>query len=358
MYRGGAALCSLCVVAAPLFGSGPSAAKGAAAARVPHLGSEVFRLTQEAGRARLRYERGLRAAQEQRLQADNAAQLLRGQRIVAGALHDDAGALARAQYRTGGFAVPAGAAAAEDPFELLDIQSAETGRRTLLARMLTEADDRSRSLAAQEETSAASWRALEADAGRLGEEKRAAEDRLANARSELDGMAESAVRTGSCVPMDRSSVQGGVEDPDAGRPGAEISPSGWTRPVVSYELSAGFGGTGANWQGGHTGQDFAVPIGTPVRAVGAGTVVAAGCGGAFGMSLVVRHDNGWYSQYAHLSAVFVSPGHRVRAGEWIGLSGTTGNSTGPHLHFEIRTTPEFGSAVEPLEWLRSRGVHV
>ncbi len=132
----------------------------------------------------------------------------------------------------------------------------------------------------------------------------------------------------------------------------------WTRPVASYELSAGFGGAGSHWANGHTGQDFAVPVGTPVRAIGAGTVVSVGCGDAFGISAVIRHRGGWYSQYAHLSALYVAPGKRVRTGEWIALSGSTGNSTGPHLHFEVRKGPEYGTAVDPVAWLRERGVRL
>ncbi|MBZ4323195.1 M23 family metallopeptidase [Streptomyces sp. SCA2-4] len=167
-------------------------------------------------------------------------------------------------------------------------------------------------------------------------------------------MAAADVAEGRCRIADRDAL-----DPDAGdRPDGEPSRRAWTRPVLGYRLSAGFGGSGANWSGTHTGQDFAVPTGTPVRSVGPGTVVAAGCGGPFGISMVIRHPGGWYSQYAHLAAPFVGPGRVVRPGEWIGLSGTTGNSTGPHLHFEVRTSPEFGSAVDPVEWLRRRGVGV
>ncbi len=118
--------------------------------------------------------------------------------------------------------------------------------------------------------------------------------------------------------------------------------------MESYELSAPFGGEGTRWADGHTGQDFAVPVGTSVRAVGGGKVASVTCGDGFGISLVLRHRNGLYSQYAHLSAAMVRPGQRVRPGERIGLSGNTGNSTGPHLHFEVRRTPDLGSSVDPV----------
>jgi murein DD-endopeptidase MepM/ murein hydrolase activator NlpD len=79
-------------------------------------------------------------------------------------------------------------------------------------------------------------------------------------------------------------------------------------------------------------------------------------GGAFGIAVVLAHDGGYYTQYAHLAAVTVDQGDRVATGQWIGQSGSTGNSTGPHLHFEVRVTPQLGSSVDPVPWLASRGV--
>ncbi|MFF3750667.1 M23 family metallopeptidase [Streptomyces sp. NPDC002018] len=137
----------------------------------------------------------------------------------------------------------------------------------------------------------------------------------------------------------------------------------WTDPVVKYTLSATFGRGGSMWAAKHSGQDFAVPLGTPVRVVHSGTVVkagpyGAGDGPAYGNAIVVKHANGTYSQYAHLSKIKVYVGQQVRTGQQIGLSGNTGNSSGPHLHFEIRTTPNYGSAVNPVNFLRSVGVKV
>ncbi|QGV82700.1 M23 family metallopeptidase [Streptomyces ficellus] len=147
-------------------------------------------------------------------------------------------------------------------------------------------------------------------------------------------------------------VHGGPRRPAAGAARA------WVAPVEEYVLSAGFHRAGAHWARRHTGQDFAVPVGTLVRAVGAGRVQSVACGGAFGIEVVVRHAGGWYSQYAHLAAPRVSPGQPVAAGQPIGWSGNTGNSTGPHLHFEIRLTPHMGAAVDPVRWLREHGVRL
>ncbi|MET7275434.1 transglycosylase family protein [Streptomyces flaveolus] len=117
--------------------------------------------------------------------------------------------------------------------------------------------------------------------------------------------------------------------------------------------------TGSSWSKGyHTGVDFPVPTGTSVKAVAAGRVVSAGWGGSYGYEVVVRHADGRYSQYAHLSAISVKDGQSVGAGQRIGRSGSTGNVTGPHLHFEVRTGPGFGSDVDPLAYLRAGGVRI
>ncbi|MFH0175349.1 M23 family metallopeptidase [Streptomyces cacaoi] len=132
----------------------------------------------------------------------------------------------------------------------------------------------------------------------------------------------------------------------------------WTAPTRRYWLSAGYAAKGSRWAHRHTGQDFAVDSGTPVYAVGSGTVRATTCGDGFGNQVVIRHRDGYFTQYAHLSRIDVRKGGRVTAGQRIGLSGATGNVTGPHLHFEVRITPYVGSAVPPLPWLRRKAVQV
>ncbi|MFF6641327.1 transglycosylase family protein [Streptomyces althioticus] len=128
---------------------------------------------------------------------------------------------------------------------------------------------------------------------------------------------------------------------------------------VSAALGTPYHKAGSSWSKGyHTGVDFPVPTGTPVKSVGAGTVVAAGWEGSFGYQVVVRHADGRYSQYAHLSAISVKNGQSVGGGQRLGRSGSTGNSSGPHLHFEVRTGPGFGSDVDPLAYLRAGGVKI
>ncbi|MFD8518827.1 M23 family metallopeptidase [Streptomyces capillispiralis] len=137
----------------------------------------------------------------------------------------------------------------------------------------------------------------------------------------------------------------------------------WVDPVKNYKLSASFAQNGGMWASKHSGQDYAVPTGTPVVATHGGTVVKAGGNGAgdgpaYGNAVVIKHGNKTYSQYAHLSSVNVKVGQIVKTGQKIALSGNTGNSSGPHLHFEIRTTPNYGSAVDPMKFLRAKGVQV
>ena len=135
--------------------------------------------------------------------------------------------------------------------------------------------------------------------------------------------------------------------------------SGFVAPVDGAAVGTAYKVAGSMWSSGyHTGVDFSAATGTPLKAVGAGTVVSAGWGGAYGNQVVIQLADGYYAQYAHLSSLSVSSGQTVTAGQQIGLSGATGNVTGPHLHFEIRTTPDYGSDMDPVAYLRSKGVAI
>lgn len=92
---------------------------------------------------------------------------------------------------------------------------------------------------------------------------------------------------------------------------------------------------GWRWGRLHTGTDIGVPVGTPVYAADSGTVIAAGSDGAYGRRVIIYHGNGRSTLYAHLSVIKVSPGDKVKQGQIIGLSGQSGDATGPHLHFEV-----------------------
>lgn len=107
-------------------------------------------------------------------------------------------------------------------------------------------------------------------------------------------------------------------------------------PTRNFKLSARFGEPGANWSSGyHTGLDFVGAIGTPIFAAAGGTVVSAKPEGAYGNMVKIRHADGTRTLYAHMNSFSVEKGQKVSRGERIGSLGSTGNSTGPHLHFEV-----------------------
>nr|WP_297623431.1 M23 family metallopeptidase [Nocardia sp.] len=114
-------------------------------------------------------------------------------------------------------------------------------------------------------------------------------------------------------------------------------------------------GFGSRWGTFHAGVDIAAPIGSPIYAVAAGTVIDAGPAQGFGLWVRIRHDDGTISVYGHMYDFFVSVGERVPAGMQIARIGNRGDSTGPHLHFEIIIN---GQHVDPQPWLAQRGIQL
>ncbi|MFD5115153.1 MULTISPECIES: M23 family metallopeptidase [unclassified Streptomyces] len=128
-------------------------------------------------------------------------------------------------------------------------------------------------------------------------------------------------------------------------------------PLAGSYVTTGYQSGGSLWSSGsHSGIDFRAATGSSVVAVGTGTVVEAGWGGSYGNNIVLRMNDGTYTQYGHLASVGVSVGQSVTPGQRIGRSGATGNVTGPHLHFEARTSPDYGSDIDPVAYLRAHGV--
>lgn len=124
-------------------------------------------------------------------------------------------------------------------------------------------------------------------------------------------------------------------------------------PIKNGKISTPYGKVGKHWSSGkHTGVDFAVPVGTPVRAVADGFITTANWGDDYGVQVVQRVAKG-YVIYAHLNAKRVKPLQIVKAGELIGESGNSGNSTGPHLHLEYRDNIRWsaGKPMDPKELL-------
>lgn len=134
---------------------------------------------------------------------------------------------------------------------------------------------------------------------------------------------------------------------------AAVTPSGW--PVQGGWISSGFGVRADPFNGHqsqHDGVDIASSMGSPVHAVGDGVVSHSGDKAGYGMLVEVTHESGLITRYAHTSAVLVRVGDRIQKGQSIALVGTSGRSTGPHLHFEVVRN---GTAVNPMRYLQQAG---
>lgn len=129
--------------------------------------------------------------------------------------------------------------------------------------------------------------------------------------------------------------------------GASIPATGATfmRPVNGATITSKYGKRSSGF---HTGTDFAIALGTPAYAAASGTVTFAGWKGSYGYLVIIDHGNGYQTYYAHCSALYVSAGQTVTQGQNISAVGSTGNSTGPHLHFEIRYN---GNTLNPQNYV-------
>jgi len=114
---------------------------------------------------------------------------------------------------------------------------------------------------------------------------------------------------------------------------------------------------GPRWGRMHEGVDLAAPNDTPIVAAGAGVVVRAGVAEGYGNAVLIDHGDGYLTHYGHLSAITVTAGQRVAAGQQIGNEGSTGHSTGPHLHFEVHAG-FYQNPIEPTAWMRAHGVDI
>ncbi|MCY0944225.1 M23 family metallopeptidase [Streptomyces antarcticus] len=184
-------------------------------------------------------------------------------------------------------------------------------------------------------------------------QQRAAEHAAAQAKAEADAKqraAEAKRIAEAKAKAERDAAERAAREAERKRLNTFVAPVGGG---ISTHYHAG----GGMWSSGsHTGIDFRASEGTSVHAVGAGTVVEAGWGGAYGNNVVIKHNDGTFTQYGHMNSLNVSVGQQVTPGQQIGLAGSTGNSSGPHLHFEARTGADYGSDIDPVSYLRSHGV--
>ncbi len=170
--------------------------------------------------------------------------------------------------------------------------------------------------------------------------KRSALESSRETREEYLEEAEALAAQSASLAAAIRDAQEGVGSTGTGTPSA----SGFIWPVNGTVVS----GYGMRWGRLHEGIDITASTGTPIWAAAAGTVIHAGWLGGYGNLVVVDHGNGLATAYAHASAILVAVGQQVAQGETISLVGSTGNSSGPHLHFEVRVN---GIAVDPLLYL-------
>lgn len=196
----------------------------------------------------------------------------------------------------------------------------------------------------------------------------------AEAAAEAAAEAEAAARTAAAARADRSARKSASSSPSpsvsaspTAQPSASTTPKvtakptttastpTWVIPMADATITSCYGPRGGML---HAGIDFALPAGTPVRAAFDGTVTKAGdAGDGYGISVVIDHGTGYLTHYAHLSTAKVSIGDPVDAGDTIGLEGSTGDSTGPHLHFEVHQG-QLWNQIDPAPFLRAHGVDV
>ena len=124
-------------------------------------------------------------------------------------------------------------------------------------------------------------------------------------------------------------------------------------PINGARLTSGYG---SRWGTFHYGIDLAAPMRTPEYAAGDGVVLRAGAASGFGLAVHILHEDGDVTVYGHMDSILVEAGQVVRAGETIALLGNRGQSTGPHLHFEVHNGGLYQNRGNPVPWLAARGV--
>ena len=142
---------------------------------------------------------------------------------------------------------------------------------------------------------------------------------------------------------------------EAAAAAAEAARPKTVMPVKGARLTSGYG---SRWGTFHYGIDLAAPMHTPEYAAADGVVLRAGSASGFGLAVYLLHENGDVTVYGHMDKILVEPGDYVDAGDTIALLGNRGQSTGPHLHFEVHQGGMNGKRIDPLPWLRGRGVDI
>lgn len=320
----------------------------------------------EALTAQINTHQALVADAERRLAAAQAAQAAAERRAAEAAqaqadLRADLQERAVAGFVADGTAGSAAALSLQDPNEalrrstLLSSVQADTGEVLEEMRVLQEQEALARAEAEAAVAEAAAVQAeltealaeLEQQRARQAELRAELAQRMATWEAEVAVLAATDAELTAFIQAEqaaRAAEAGGLS------PASATSAQGFVRPVnarvnspFGYRVHPIFGTRRL-----HAGLDIAAPSGTPIQAAKAGVVIHAGWRGGYGNTVMVEHEGGVVTLYAHQTKTAVSPGQTVLAGDVIGYVGSTGNSTGPHLHFEVRIG---GQPVDPAPYL-------
>ncbi len=172
---------------------------------------------------------------------------------------------------------------------------------------------------------------------------------MQRAAAEAEAAARAAEEAAKAAEAARAAEEAAKAE-EAARAAAATSVGGAVQ-MIAGRLTSGFG---SRWGRAHEGIDIAAPLGTPIRAPLAGTVIETGPASGFGLWVRVRHDDGTVTVYGHINRSLVREGQRVAAGEEIAEVGNRGQSTGPHLHIEV-VAPN-GKKINPRPWLDQHGI--
>ena len=230
-----------------------------------------------------------------------------------------------------------------EQLEALEDVEAEEARADEAARVAVAERDRAAQVAdeaaaaakAQLSGAQATFDALAAEKAALDERLREAEIKLLELRGARDAAAAWTQQQAAEEAATQLTSAGGAVAPTTGR-------------VTSCY--------GARWGTLHAGVDIAAPIGTPVFTPEDGVVLDAGPASGFGLAVYVQHGDGRITLYGHVNQFFVTPGQVVTAGQQIAEVGNRGQSTGPHLHFEVHEGGLYANRVNPTPWLTTRGI--
>ncbi|MEX5721792.1 M23 family metallopeptidase [Geodermatophilus maliterrae] len=231
-----------------------------------------------------------------------------------------------------------------EEFELLETQEAEA--EAVARAAVDERDAAARAAAEAQAAADARLAAAQADYDALATQKAALDEQLRLAETELLRLRGIADAEAAWAAQQQAEQQAAVTV------SVQSSGSGAAAPTTGRVTSC----YGARWGTMHYGVDIAAPIGTPVFAPAGGVVLQAGPASGFGQAVYVQHDDGRVTVYGHVNQFFVSAGQVVGAGQQIAEVGNKGQSTGPHLHFEVHEGGLYASRVNPVPWLTARGI--